>query len=254
MSPSDPVKKVRIHDPQSDTTFTAPARELAAGMVRTQRVDESGKPIGGDVFVNAGDLKPRPEPVHPPFDPEYGPLWERFSTLFASVHPMTREEWEYGFRFDQNPDGQIMFWDRAADVFEHFTAGRDLSSDKAKDIFSVILAALNNGPDVAKFTTNPTTLSEKRFREIVHYTTHPLEWEVCKSMAKASVIVFEIDGGQYVAFGLDEVKRALDPAVTGISALVLQVPNHPLGLSKLLGYVAAVKGRHEWPTESAEDQ
>jgi hypothetical protein len=159
MSQSEPAKNVRIHDPQTDTTFTAPARELSGDMIKVQRVDESGKPIGDEVFVNAGDLKTRPEPVHPPFGPEYQPLWERFSTVFAEVLPKTPEEWEHGFRFDQNPDGEILFWDQVADVFEHFMDDRDLSPDKARDILSVIFAALNNGPDAGyKSVTSTHTI------------------------------------------------------------------------------------------------
>jgi hypothetical protein len=253
MSKPEPAKNVRIRDPQTDSTFTAPARELAEGMIRVQPVDESGNPIGDEVFVNAGELKTLSEPVHPPFGPEYQTLWERFSTVFAEVVPRTPEEWEYGFRFDQNPDGEILFWDQVADVFEHFTAGNNVSPDEAKDILTVILSALNNGPDVAKFTTTATTLSEERFREIAHYATHPLEWDVCKSMAEASVIVFEMDGEQSVAFGLEEVKQAQADAVTAINALVLPVPDHPFGVSQLLGLVTAVKGRHDWPTEPPED-
>jgi hypothetical protein len=168
--------------------------------------------------------------------------------------PKSPEEWEYGFRLDQDPDQEIMFWDRVADVFEHFTTGRELAPEKAKDILRVIMAALTNGPDVARFTTKANTLSDEEFREIVHYATNPLEWDVCRSMADASVIVFEMDGERFVAFGLDEVKQARAAAVTAIDALVLQVPNHPFGLAKLLGLVEAVKGRHEWPTEAAEEQ
>jgi hypothetical protein len=43
MSESEETKRVRIHEPEADITFTATARELADGMVRTQRVDDSGR-------------------------------------------------------------------------------------------------------------------------------------------------------------------------------------------------------------------
>jgi hypothetical protein len=152
---------VRVLDPDTQQLITIPARELAPGMIQVQQVGDS-EPY----WVAAEDLKAEAETRHPPLT-DLRPLFDWFSTLFASVRPLTPQEWEYGFRCDMNYANEVLIWVHVAEVFEHFTAGRNLPPDKQKDIFDVALACANAGPARALFVVNPLTLSQKRAEQIV---------------------------------------------------------------------------------------
>jgi hypothetical protein len=155
---------VRIYDPETDTLTTIPARELAPGVIRAQLTG-----VEGDVWIEPTRWR-EPEYQHPPFPDDIRKNYlERFQATFADVYPRTVEEWEDGFRRDAHPNQEIAIWVCIANVFEHFTAGRDLSAEQRQDIFHTVLACANNGKDYVLFTTNPRTLSKKRVREIVDY-------------------------------------------------------------------------------------
>jgi len=72
---------------------------------------------------------------HQPFGPEVRDLFARLKVALDEVYPRMIEEWEDGFRHDQNPEKEIAIWLHIAEVYQRCTSGPSLSSE-AKQITS----------------------------------------------------------------------------------------------------------------------
>jgi hypothetical protein len=154
---------VRVLDLRTHRLITIPARELAPGMVRA-RVEG----IEGDVWVDASQVR-QGSVRQPPFGEDVLRVVRHIRDALLDVVPMTVEEWEDGFRRDDNPADEIAFWRTVAEAYTHFTAGRPLSAEQKLDLVEVIYACLNNGTDYVLLTTSPATLSREGVKEIAKY-------------------------------------------------------------------------------------
>lgn len=158
------MNKVRLYEFGSGIITTIPATELASGFVRA-RVQG----VEGEVYVNAEEAARRlpTHHRHPPFPPEYRDIFEELSETFRDVYRKTPEEWEDGFRYDTNPDGQIWLWLAMATAFRTLTETKHLSNDRKKDYFDIVLSVFNNGPDVALETVELRATSKGEAGRIV---------------------------------------------------------------------------------------
>jgi hypothetical protein len=95
---------------------------------------------------------------------------ERLRQVFGDVMDRSAEEWQEGFEHDMNANKEVAIWLAMADVFEHFTKGRQMGKDEKKDIFKVILSR-SIGDKLEGGT--PRTLTLSRVREIQEYMTTP---------------------------------------------------------------------------------
>jgi hypothetical protein len=158
-----PDPTVRIYDFETRTIVTIRASELAPSMVRGQV-----EGVEGEVYIDPTKVRLPGVFLHAPFPDAVRQQVDRIREVFHDVSPHTLEELESGFRRDTNPGREIALWLWMADVFEQFTAGRELVYEERKDIFDVILFFVTYGKDYVRHTmTKPLTLSDRRLNDML---------------------------------------------------------------------------------------
>jgi hypothetical protein len=157
------METVRLYDPETKSITTIPASELASNVVRCRIVG-----IDGDVWADPTKFEDGPL-RHGPFPEDVRERIRAIQAVFSEVAPKTFEEWEDGFRRDTHPDREINIWLCMGQAYLHFTDGRDLDLEQKRDIFAVVLACINNGPDLAAQTVSVRTLSRKRIQQIADW-------------------------------------------------------------------------------------
>src|SRR6185503_10838678 len=95
---------VAYHDFATRKTVLIPKAELSPGVVLVQI---QGDP--GPVYVDAAQLK-QGNYQYSPFEGEERAAIQSLVTDLADVRPLSFEEWEDGFRRDQNPAREIAGW------------------------------------------------------------------------------------------------------------------------------------------------
>src|SRR5262245_9375059 len=95
---------VPYHDFVTGKTVLIPKAELSPGVVLVQI---QGDP--GPVYVDASQIK-EGQYQHPHFEGEERAAIQSLVVDLADVRPLSFEEWEDGFRRDQNPAPQIAGW------------------------------------------------------------------------------------------------------------------------------------------------
>jgi hypothetical protein len=183
------VEMVRVHDPKTGNLTTIPAAELAPGMVRCQIVG-----IEGEVWMDGSTLN-KGEILHPPFPEPARQAMRSLRETFIDVYPRTVEEWEDGFRRDQDFHEEIALWLFMQEVFLHFTADRVLDPEQKRHIFEVINACVTNGADYVLVTTNPRTISKSRIREMVAYIQSATAEGMANALASVASMFNSHEGG-----------------------------------------------------------
>jgi hypothetical protein len=227
---------VRVLDLDTGIITTIPARELAPGMVKAEV-----QGIVGEVWVDAS--KGRESPIrHPRFPDAYRDVFRELARVFGDVYRQTVEQWEEGFRREQHPEQEIALLLYLADVFTHFTAGRNLDAHQRKDIYDVVLACVNNGPEQLRFVTSPRTLSRKRVLEIVgFFQQHALEG-MRRANARAGALLFTREGAT-VTRPLSALVAGNAPRLTGDARPLLAAAEVVLGVEVPTGGEFLVYGR-----------
>jgi hypothetical protein len=162
-------EKVRVYDLETRRVTEIPACELAPDMIlMTVR---GGAPDGTDlngVWVSRRQFAALPFRgyQHPPLTEEKRQLMRRLSEAFDGVYTQTPEEWEDGFRHDENIDDQIGMWCRAADVFLRF-AGPTARLEVRKDVFNVVFACMHGDRRNVRYTVSVQSLTRMRIGQIV---------------------------------------------------------------------------------------
>jgi hypothetical protein len=255
---------VRMRDPETDTVVTVPKRELRPGMIRARFIENNGRP-GELVWVDPATLNADLEPKHPPFSADVHEILEEIRTALHDVYPMTPEEWEYGFRCDTHPTGEIRAWLHAARVYKHFTDGWDCDADQKAHMFMVLKECLTNGRNHLLLREGPRTLSRKRVRAITEYyfaqklpsvpwvkTDPDYHWqvEVRQQVEQAKVIVAADSNSneKLLVFGRAEYDAAVKSGSEAIGALVIKVDPDTDDIEKLVAIVRVVKGRDDFTT------
>jgi hypothetical protein len=121
-----------------------------------------------EVWVDAAQGLPG-QLKHPHFGEDVRALLADLQDTFRDVYPRTLEEWEDGFRRDDHPEWEIAVWLHMARAYRHFLGECPQPPEERREIFDVILAAVNNGREYVRLTTNPLTLTPERVREIVDF-------------------------------------------------------------------------------------
>jgi hypothetical protein len=172
--------KVRVYDPDTKTVVTIPATELAPGMHQARLTS-----VDGPVFVSADYGGGEGHLNQPPFGDEARAIFGELKETFDGVYTKTLDEWEDGFRKDEHPENEIALWLVMADLFRHFTAGRNLNPDQRQDIFQVVLSFVTNGAERVTATVNPRTIARSRLLQMVEYLK--AEAPACLERARARV-------------------------------------------------------------------
>ena len=149
----DREPRVQIYDTPTGTLTTIPARELAPGMVRVQMDG-----VEGECWMKPDQLHASPY-QHPPFDEDIRNLLRQIKATLDEVYPMSLEEWEDGFRRDQNAEQEIAFWLRISMAYTRLIQNKSLAFAERKDVFRILLSCANNPRDQVLATAGISVLS-----------------------------------------------------------------------------------------------
>lgn len=152
---------VNLLDTTTHTVIRMPACELAPGMIQV-KIDG----IEGLVWVNANDLK-RSEYRHPPFCEEIRDYFREIKGSLDEFYCLSIEEWEDGFRRDNNPEKEIAIWSHLSDIYRSLTTTRDLSYDQRHDYFKILLTCLNSPREHVLNVFQPTAISIEEAKDVI---------------------------------------------------------------------------------------
>jgi hypothetical protein len=167
------MDKIQFFDAESNQVIMIPATELASGAVLTSIDGVEGQIWTQPTDGEAADFK------HPPFNASIRIYIEQIQAAFAEHYPLSREEWENGFRRDENAAQQIAVWWYAADIYRVFAAN-ELSRPRRADIYKCLLACMSAGPTTIWDIYQPESISRAEARQIVerYFIITPLDLRI----------------------------------------------------------------------------
>lgn len=151
----------RVFDPETGKVMTIPVRELSDAMIAV-RIEG----VEGFVYVDQSLVQLEKGPIRHESLPE--PVVERIETIadiFDDVLPGTPEEWVEDFRRDEDPESELIVWERIADRYLHTVDPYDCIERK-RDVLKILLNCANNSPHVAALTAEAETLAREEIRSI----------------------------------------------------------------------------------------
>lgn len=127
-------QRAKVFDFATRQVSEIPLSDLPPGLV-CGRVEG----IEGPVWVDPTRTTAGADFRHPPFPPKVRQDIERIRKALAEVRPLTTQEWEDGFRRDQNAVRQILVFSCIAEVYSRLTAQTNLSMAQKAEYFRVLL-------------------------------------------------------------------------------------------------------------------
>ena len=124
------------------------------------------KGIEGDCWIDPSLLQKSPHQFAP-FDEETRDYLREIKDAIDEVCPMSLEEWEDGFRRDQNPEQEIAIWLHIASTYKRLTEEVSADLDERQDIFKVLLSCANNPRDLVLTTAEVKKLSRPEAEAVV---------------------------------------------------------------------------------------
>lgn len=186
------MNKIRYFDADSKKVIRIPKSELASGAVLTCVEGIEGEvwtqPSKGEQDGSAngkldGEVWNGKQPAHgeqngykhPPFNESVRIYIEQIQAAFAEHYPLSFEEWEDGFRRDENASQQIAVWWYAADIYKAFAANETCEHRRAdiyRCVFNCMIASQESFWDVY----HPSAISCSEAQRIVdrYYMITPL--------------------------------------------------------------------------------
>ena len=152
--PTDP-ELVPFYDFASRKVIRIPKKELAPGCVLAKI---AGIGVEEAVWVAGDQLQPGPI-QQPPFEEEVRKYIRQIQSAFAEHRPISVEEWEDGFRRDQNPESEIALWVHAAKVYSEFSANES-DAARRKHLYQLVVCCLTAPPASIRQVLPPGPLTE----------------------------------------------------------------------------------------------
>jgi hypothetical protein len=155
-SDNEPIARemVRVYDFETGEITTIPAAELAPGMVIA-----SIHGLEGTYWIDASKVR-KSDYRHPPFGAEVRAYLQRIQDALWEVYPLTFQEWEDGFRRDQDPEREIALWMHLSEVYSRLVAERVVSREAKDDIFSILASCMTSPRENALSLVQLSTLSK----------------------------------------------------------------------------------------------
>ena len=155
------MEMLRFYDFDNREIVMIPATNLPPGsmQVRVEGIEEP-------VWVRAEKLKLGTY-KHPPFAEPLRGCIQRIQRAFAEHCPLNYEDWEDGFRRDQDPDQEIAIVLRAAEIYCEFVSRWRLTLDERRDAFGVVSACMNTTHDQVWLAISLSALSQGHAESIV---------------------------------------------------------------------------------------
>jgi hypothetical protein len=152
---------VNVYDIPTKTVSAIPIDKLAPFMIP---VEMDG--IAGPVWIDGRKLKPN-EYQHPPFSNDVQEVLRAIKASLDDVYCLSLEEWEDGFRRDQDADLEIARWLRLAELYRDLTGTHNLSYEQKKDYLKVLLACTNGPKEHVLKMANITAISTVEAQKII---------------------------------------------------------------------------------------
>ena len=128
---------VPFYDVASRKVIRIPKKELAPGCVLA-KVEGIG--VEEPVWVAGDQLQPGPV-RNTSFSEEVREYIRQIQTTFAEHRPISVEEWEDGFRRDQDPASEIGLWVHAGKVYSEFAA-KEADAARRKHLYQLVICCL----------------------------------------------------------------------------------------------------------------
>lgn len=116
----------------------------------------------------ASDLKPGPH-QHLPFEGDLRAAIESLSADLADVYPQSFEEWEDGFRRDDNPEQEIAGWLHLAGVLNAMNTNHSFAQPEKQECFRILIACFTGSRETVRERSSPKLLSKEQFDQAVAY-------------------------------------------------------------------------------------
>ena len=155
---------VRVYDFKTKKITEIPAAELAPCMVLACIEGV------GEVYIEAAQSKRAASHKHPPLA-EYREIFGMIKANVDEVFPKTLEEWEDGFRKDDNPYKEIQLWCYIANAYTACKQRFDLNPDQRRECFTITLSFFTNGRHNALETVSLDRISRPLAESLVEFLT-----------------------------------------------------------------------------------
>lgn len=156
----DSPEMVPFLDAATGRVVQIPASELRPGTIQVRLQDS------GEIVWALPEQLHHDEIKHPTFDEGVRDYIRQIQSAFAEHRAISFEEWEDGFRCDDNPDREIALWSHAADVYMAF-AVNEPSAERRRDIYRCLVACLTTGPKDVWKVLRPQVLRHAETEAIV---------------------------------------------------------------------------------------
>ena len=153
------LRTVRLYDPASRKITTIPERELSDAMVAAEI-----KGIDGIVYIDQRHVKLGPV-RHAELSPELVERIRKVATAMKEVLPDSLEGWVEDFRRDDQPEGEVIIWEKVAGKFLLLTNPSDPPARKS-EVARVLLACWSNSPVVAELAASCEHLTRDEINRI----------------------------------------------------------------------------------------
>lgn len=154
---------VPYHDFCTGNVSMIPKAELGPGAVLVQI---QGQPH--PVYADSAQLQQSGH-QHPPFEGELKEAIQSLAIDLAEVRPLSYEEWEDGFRRDQNPDREIAGWLHLAAILKTMADRFALDLPKRQECYRVLVACYTGERTSVRERSDPRLLSEEQIDLAVKY-------------------------------------------------------------------------------------
>jgi hypothetical protein len=154
---------VPYHDFTTGKAILIPRAELGPGTVLVQ-IEGQPHPVYADsAQLQAGAHR------HPPFEGELKVCIESLVVDLNEVRALSYEEWEDGFRRDQNPEQEIAGWLHLAAILKVMTRKFALDPAQRKECYRVLVACYTGERATVRERSDPKLLSQEQIDLAVRY-------------------------------------------------------------------------------------
>ena len=154
---------VPFYDTATKSTINIPKDELGPGVVLVQIKGQASPVYVDSTQLRQGDYQ------HPPFEGEERAAILSLATDLYDVYPRTYEEWEDGFRRDQNPAREIAGWIHISRILKVMGEKFSFSQEKRRECYKVLIACFTGERTSVRQRSDPKLLSELEFGQAVTY-------------------------------------------------------------------------------------
>ncbi|MFO7901546.1 MAG: hypothetical protein R6U98_02700 [Pirellulaceae bacterium] len=127
------MELVPVFDFKTKEISRIPAAELSSHMIQAD-VDGVGR-----VWVDARHLRKNTR-IHGPLSESLREHIREIKSALDEVYRLSVDEWEDGFRRDENPRRHIAIWLRISRAYKLFTSRKELSSAELSECLDIMVA------------------------------------------------------------------------------------------------------------------